>query len=274
MKSVKPYFISVGAAVRAVVVLLVAMFVIGCASVVPKEGLVAYYEFNNDAKDSSGLGNNGRFSQTEMVADRNGNEKSACRFNGKSSMVQVSPHDTLDEVRDAVTIAAWIKPASWDPWFYMPIVCKGSSTRFYGLMLMGKGNSWLKGKDSSTCFELCRLKPGVNVFVRTYSDAKIEIGEWQHVAISYENGIVRAYLNGELVGKAEAGGPLLSGKSPLYIGCDPEGGLEFFNGDMDDLRIYNRRLTSKEVEGLYDGELNWFSNSVRAMKWCFCPPAE
>ena len=250
------------------------LMAVGCAFASLDDGLVAHYEFNGNAKDSSGLGNDGKSRGVEMVADRNGIEASACRFDGKASYIQVNPNEALDSIKEAVTVTAWIKPTAWDPNFYMPIVCKGHSTRFYGLMIYGTGNIWLKGKDLGSCFELCRLKPGVNVFARAYFKDEIALGHWQHVAITFGDGIVRAYLNGQLVGKEEANGPLLSGRSPLFIGSDPDGDVEYFNGDMDDVRIYNRRLSSVEVEDLYDGDLGWWRSSLRFIKRCFCSPDE
>ena len=151
----------------------------------------------------------------------------------------------------------------------MPIVCKGNFTRCYGLMIYGKGNVWLKGTDSESCFELSRLKRGVNEFARAYSGSSIELDRWQHVAITYGEGVVRAYLNGKLIGKQQVEAPLISERSDLFIGIDPEGGLEYFNGDMDDVRIYSRRLTSNEVEDLFIGDSNWFSAAIRNLVRCF-----
>jgi hypothetical protein len=40
----------------------------------------------------------------------------------------------------------------------------------------------------------------------------------------------------------------------LFIGSDPDGGPEFMNGSIDDVRIYNRALSAEEVKALYDLE--------------------
>lgn len=234
-----------------------------------KDSLIAHYEFTGNLVDSSGLGNHAVGCGVEMTADREGNKMSACRFDGKRTFVRVKATGALDAISNSVSIAAWIKPAAWYSGFYMPIVCKGLRTRCYGLMLYGKGNIWLKKNDSESCFELCRFKRGLNVFARAYSKRKIELDCWQHVAITYGDGWVRAYLNGELIGKQKAQGPLLSECSDLFIGSDPDGDIEYFTGDMDDVRIYSRQLTSNDVEDLFAGKICGFRAIIRGLVRCF-----
>ena len=42
--------------------------------------------------------------------------------------------------------------------------------------------------------------------------------------------------------------------SSLVIGYDPMGGDEYFVGDMDDVRLFNRALSEKEMQELYKAE--------------------
>ena len=81
----------------------------------------------------------------------------------------------------------------------------------------------------------------------------IEINRWHCSTFSYgTDGIARIYLNGSLVA---------SGKRSFKTTTDSEGfeiggyqGNPSFNGDIDDVRIYNRALSDGEVKALYDYE--------------------
>ena len=79
------------------------------------------------------------------------------------------------------------------------------------------------------------------------------IGVWQLITLTDDGHNLIAYINGNVVGTAEkvATGSVTS--YPLYIGYDPGGEDDYFNGAIDDVRIYNRALTAAEVKALYDG---------------------
>lgn len=103
-----------------------------------------------------------------------------------------------------------------------------------------------------------------------------DTGGWHHYAVVWDNGRCSAYFDGDLVGTKDwsAGTTSLriAQNSPaigpwIGVGCDPHGGtpeLEdeagedypnhgWFNGKMDDLRIYNRALSAKEIEAMAKG---------------------
>jgi hypothetical protein len=58
---------------------------------------------------------------------------------------------------------------------------------------------------------------------------------------------LRLYVNGALVSTRAMTGPLTASASPLRIGGNSIWG-EFFNGMIDELRIYNRALTAQEIQ--------------------------
>jgi hypothetical protein len=70
-------------------------------------------------------------------------------------------------------------------------------------------------------------------------------GEWNHIAVSFYNRTAKTYLNGELIDTRLVSDP--------YLTLDRIGGItqEFFNGLIDEVRIYNRALSAEEVEELY-----------------------
>jgi hypothetical protein len=76
------------------------------------------------------------------------------------------------------------------------------------------------------------------------------VGAWNHVAVSFDNKTAKTYLNGELIQTL----PVTNSSLTL----DRIGGrtLEFFNGEIDDVRIYDRALSAGEIWQLYQDGLN------------------
>ena len=76
-------------------------------------------------------------------------------------------------------------------------------------------------------------------------------GIWNHVAFTYDGTFLRGYLNGVL-----AAGPVGSSISiqpvfrPLTVGALGNGGPNFYNGEIDDLRIYGRALSDENLAEL------------------------
>lgn len=83
----------------------------------------------------------------------------------------------------------------------------------------------------------------------------LELNKWQHIVLTYESGKgMRFYRNGAQMCSSMFSQALPQNNLSLYIGYDPFGGTEYFIGDMDDVRIYNRALSEKEVQELYKAE--------------------
>lgn len=73
---------------------------------------------------------------------------------------------------------------------------------------------------------------------------------WHHIVMTINSsGVPTGYLDGTSVGSFAGTGPIAP-TSTTYIGS---GGTtaRFFNGRIDDVRLYNRALTLTEVLALY-----------------------
>jgi hypothetical protein len=76
--------------------------------------------------------------------------------------------------------------------------------------------------------------------------------QWVHVAVGYSSGIKTMYRNGVNISTdSSQTGDLVAGSAPYYIGSYVGGG-EFFNGKIAQLRVYNRRLTTAEIQQNYN----------------------
>jgi len=100
------------------------------------------------------------------------------------------------------------------------------------------------------------LSLGLNVDGYEECDAPIDPaqvldGAWHHCAATFDGRVMRVYLDGEEVGSFERTGVVaFQPGAPAFIGSSGGKG-EFFEGSLDDLRIYADALAPEAVAGLY-----------------------
>ena len=82
-------------------------------------------------------------------------------------------------------------------------------------------------------------------------------GEWQHIALVHADGVLSAYLNGELVGIKVSGSTYAPGNGRVYLGGSGRSGTtRYFDGQIDEVRVWNIGLGSTEISAWRDQELN------------------
>jgi len=168
-------------------------------------------------------------------------ENHALRFDGHHAYVSV-PHSDTQNPAEALTVGAWINPervtpANIDEQGY--ILSKGSGnhagyalTTYYQAGLAATVVTD-KGPFEATAFNVLRQ------------------GEWQHVAFSWGDNVLRLYVDGRPVGDPViTKGRLLPLKEPLTVGKAADRNGLFFQGAIDDVRILNAVLVDKADQNL------------------------
>ena len=90
---------------------------------------------------------------------------------------------------------------------------------------------------------------GAGVQSFTYN---LPANQWTHVCGVISANPTALYINGALFGAAGPGGGVASNSADFWLGrSDPTNG-EYFNGSIDDVRIYNRALSAGEVAYFYN----------------------
>jgi hypothetical protein len=214
-------------------------------------GLVAYYPFNGNANDESGNGNNGVTNGVTNTTDRNGNANSAYNFNGTSDNIKINNTTSLNN--PSVSISGWFLTNSnatdtyygaksiiakyWDS----PSNCNSNYNSY--VFCLAKQNN-----KSTVCLGTS-FYSGNNFY---YNQA-ISVGTWYHFTFVHDSNYGgKIYINGQLVATNTTGGMMCNGINPIYIGADVLSGnlFRFFNGKIDDIRIYNRSLSQNEISYL------------------------
>jgi hypothetical protein len=203
-------------------------------------GAISAWQGEGNALDSVG-GNNGSL-QGGVTFDA-GEVGQAFRFNGTSGYVSVPDAPSLD-LASAVTLEAWINPATLgSAGTFGTVVAKTNFTaRNYGLWMVADGSLHLSYINGS----------GVNVSFST-APGLIRVGVFTHVAgiIDTAAGVMQIYVNGQLAASRATAGPMAPNTFPLTIGASDVGQINFFNGLIDEVAVYNRGLSAAEVRDIY-----------------------
>lgn len=206
-----------------------------------QKGLIGRWDMNGDLKDSSPYGKHGSGSGVSLTTDRKSQSNMAYSFNGTSSFITVnSPGLPTGNF----TYAAWIKLNS-----------VADSTLFYaGDGLSGNRDEFLLQIISGQLrLVLDRGTPIVG------GAGSITANTWVHVAVTRSGATNTFYVNGTSDGTGVDGSALDFNTCQLLIGVDADTGNcngtrnEFFDGVMDDARIYNRALSQAEIQQLIEG---------------------
>ena len=72
-------------------------------------------------------------------------------------------------------------------------------------------------------------------------------GAWTHLAVTYDGANLRLYVNGVQTASRALTGSIVTTTGLLKIGGNAVSG-EWFNGLIDEVRIYNRALTAAQIQ--------------------------
>jgi hypothetical protein len=198
-----------------------------------KAGLVAYYAFDGNVKDSSGKGNDGTVvREPKWVTGKVGQ---AMDFDGMRDFVEVPDSASLD-IADAITMAAWVNPRSTNDHRWLIAKSAWGAAETYGLGITNAG----------------AIECGVsinNAWTYRQTTQTISDGTWSHIVGQYSPPFIRVFINGKLSQEWNVGTSKINTNSHnLLIG--KQTGNQFYGGSADDLRLYNRALSPEEILGL------------------------
>lgn len=202
-------------------------------------GLVGYYPFNGNANDLSGLGNVVTVSGAVLSPDRFGVTNRAYRFDGIND-IMTWPESTSSNWfygRTNLALAFWIKPLQVE-----------SSKRIfieYGTSYFGLEGTTGPGGSVEFCAN--------NDFATTVLTNTIEVAVWNHFVLQVTGTKKELYKNGRLVGQVAYSDPIIPNFVNHTFRMGGRGDAPHWsNSCYDDLRIYNRSLSSNEVWRLYN----------------------
>ena len=213
------------------------------------DGLVAYYPFNGNANDESGNGHNGTVYSATLTTDRFGNPNSAYSFNGIGNYIKASASGLPTGTR---TVSLW---------FYANTIVNHPELMGYGGGAYA--TTWFMSINSTNIPGSILLESHWDVNRLDYFYNQPPVGAWYHLVATTDINGTKIYVNGELKASNNIyiNNTIVDGKD-LAIGSitDTSGfapytdvNVSFFDGKIDDVRIYNRALSTSEIQELYTG---------------------
>lgn len=215
-------------------------------------GLIANYQFDGNANDISGGGNNGIVTNATLTIGHNGNSNSAYYFDGSTGSY-IDAGDFFNSANNGqLAISAWINKEIAGS--YAGIIGKWQSTPsstnpnsfLLGLTPDDKANFHINLEDNTTLIAI--------------SDCIIPLNKWINITGTFDNttGTISIYVNGKLEGTStntNAIGKKIKYHTSYTAKIGTWGYLHanstyYFKGKIDDIKVFNRALKPGELENL------------------------
>jgi len=212
------------------------------------KGLVACYPFNGNAKDASGNGNDASVMGASLTTDRGGAANAAYSFNGGGNYIQLPGNRFLDN-SVKVTISAWYRFQGNQSG---QIFATGDTRPGYDpySMRIGPGGFEDLSLADTSAYRTIKANGSLD-----YRD-----GVWRHIVmvlkeLDSSTSQLLVYLDGSLVSTTS-----MSPKLTIRYDTDMVSqigaihSIQFWKGQLDDFRFYNRDFSAAEVTQLYQQE--------------------
>lgn len=215
-------------------------------------GLIGLYHLDSTTViDASGTGRTGTVANATLTTGRFGN---ALHFNGTNSFVDVGNLDVNSSGQLSVT--AWVR--STVPYTSndcRTVVCKVNNVLGGPFdLFVGDGSSNTStGGNTAGFASWSNTTPIFSIVPAKSSTKNTRDGSWHHLAITSKIGSQCVYWDGILMKTNSYSSPLPSSTTSVRIGGVNISNHHPWNGDIDEVAIYNRALSSTEIATLAVG---------------------
>lgn len=232
------------------------------------QNLVLYLKMDGNANDASGKGNNGAAKAGSALwgagtpvpaPDRYGTAGQAYLFE-KGANIEVPYNPTLNPGKE-VTIGLWVRPSKIFENNYMVALNRWNGYKFQ-LQSVNK--------------PFFTIRTTTNTYDKDNESPTLDVNKWYHVAVTYKSGEMVFYVDGTPVKTwtdVQGDPAAVRTQVGLTIGQDlptsaysivkePGAGQDnlfgeyggYFNGAMDEVRIYNVALSNSQLKSIYNAE--------------------
>ena len=186
---------------------------------------------------NNGTAKNGAHPTTVAISGNAGH------FDGKNDYVDCGNDESLN-ITDAITIEAWVE---FDKLRWVNSIVEKGHEGYNVLYMLWRGDNeshhrWGFEFGDSTVRDV------------VYSEGNISLGVWYHVVGTFNQGDAKLYINGNKANEKTSSVTTLdtTGYDALIGAYRSDSPAQFFNGSIDDVRIYNRALSAEEVKYHYN----------------------
>ena len=212
----------------------------------PPSGITAWWKAESNTIDSIN-GNNGTFGGT--VSYIPGEVGLAFNFDG-ASYVAVPDSGSL-RFTNGMTVEAWVNVNQYNLNQYTSRATEILSKLAGGGVQQNSYTLSIEGANTAPTHRAYFTVVNTNyVATQLFSSTQIPTNQWVHIAGTYDGVTIKIYINGVLsASQADAGG-IFPGTAQLNIGSS--GPTSFFNGQIDEVSLYDRALSPSEIADIYN----------------------
>ena len=215
--------------------------------VTAESNLVAWWKFDDDAVDASGSGNDGGLVGGAAFAE--GKFGKALNLDGTDDAMEVAAFQGV-AFGATVSISAWVNPVSI-----------GTETTVDGAVFSGNGNTlfWVDHsagtvpEPASLSFNSGDIGDATNK--ASAAEGILTVSEWQHVVAVMDGANRTIFHNGDQVITAAVSAQTtvaLDGNKVEVGGSNGDADM-WFEGMVDDVRVYSHALDATEIGAIYNG---------------------
>lgn len=242
--------------------LLLTSLLLGLSALLRAQTPVLHLKMDREGagqvSDRSAWGNHARLvGGLAFISDRFGNECRALHFDGQSGYLTVPHHRSLN-LGNQFTVTAWVR---------LPNGLEHQGLQW--LTLVCKGEQPVEN-DFSPAFraQLTSATASVNTAsTKTIGSIRqaFPTRRWFHVASVYRGDQLFIYVDGQEAGRYSVSDRIYTNREPLNVGRDIPGNVEHYQGELDDLKLYDQALSAAEVRKIFEDDRDQSLGSA-------CPP--
>jgi len=219
-------------------------------------GLVGYWHLDEGTAtttyDASGNGNTGTLTNGPTWQTGTNCKAGSClSFNGSTNSIQVPDASILNFGAGDFSVIAWVK------------LNNSNSMRFVNKWLNSSVVGWIfDGNETTTGTNqpgYLRFRMGDGTHNFDYAaNGNLNNGNWHNIAVTLSRSSttgLKLYVDGQQIGTSQdptAVTGSVSASTPFGIGVIPSILGSYFNGNIDEVRLYNRALSATEVSDIYN----------------------
>jgi len=201
--------------------------------------LIAYYPFNGDANDYSGNDHHGTVYGATLTDDKDGTTDSAYYFDGIDNYIDIGDWEN----GGPMSFTFWARWDAFNTW--SRIIDIGNGTRNDDIMVANESNT------SDLSFYVHRSD--LDDF-KIMSIPEITQSQWDFfTATVNSDGVMKLYKNATFLSEITDGyTPNYVLRIEQYLGKSLYSGDQYFNGAIDELRIFDKSLIQQEITDIYE----------------------
>lgn len=180
--------------------------------------------FSSPATTTSGWTQSGKFGR-------------ALLYDGTDDRISITDSAAISPTT-AITLSAWVKVSVADDNGIFGKYVSGSNRRSYLLGITGNKPYFVLTSDGTNGASLT-------------GNTTISLNTWYHIAATYDGSNMTLYVNGKYDGSKAYANGIYDSTDPLLIG-DGDAGSWYFNGAIDEAKLYNYALTADEIKTEYN----------------------